>query len=262
MKVRLGDIEVGCNERGDGRPVVFLHGLAEDRRHWAAVQSHLAGYRTYAYDLRGHGETSLGDADGSLVQLGQDLIDFLEAVTGPAPCVGYSLGGAIVLCVAARRPDLVPQAIVSGTSSVVGRGAAAFFRDRIETIESDFPAFAAALKEDTAKQFVTGNVDLEAHTARRLEAIGSGAGYVNAARAMLAVHEQPLTPSLSSIRCRVDVVGGDGDQFCPRKAAEIMVEALEDGVYHEIANAGHLMNLDQPAAYAELIEACLQGREG
>ena len=261
MKIRLGDIEIGYSERGGGPPVVMVHGLAEDRRSWALAQERLApDYRTLAYDLRGHGETGAGDADGTLAQLAGDLARFLEALTGPAACIGYSLGGTIVLALAAARPELVERAVVSGTSSVVGRAATGFFEDRIALLRADRAAFAAALREDTAAQIVTPGADLDAIAARRLEAVGDGRGYVNAARAMQGLHANPLTAALGRIRCPVDVVGGDADRFCPRRAADIMLAELADGAYHEIAACGHLMTVDQPEAYASVLEAALARR--
>ncbi len=258
MRARLADIDVGYTRMGEGPPAVMLHGLAEDRNSWADVQRRLSDFTTYAYDLRGHGETELGEAEGSLEQLGDDLIAFLEALTGSADCIGYSLGGAVVLWVAAKRPDLVTRAAVAGTSTVVGRRAVGFFRDRIETIRSDFSGFAGALKEDTRQQLVVASDRLEEIAARRLKAIGNGDGYVNAARAMARLNEDPLTELLPEITCPVHVIGGDGDVFCPRKAAEIMLGALRHGTYHEVARAGHLMSVDQPDAYAEAIRNALE----
>ena len=257
MRTRLADIDVGYTRMGEGPSAVMLHGLAEDRNSWADVQGRLSDFTTYAYDLRGHGETELGEAEGSLEQLGGDLIAFLEALTGPADCIGYSLGGAVVLWVAARRPDLVTRATVAGTSTVVGRRAAEFFRDRIETIRSDFSGFGSELKEDTRQQLVVAGDRLEEVTARRLKAIGAGDGYVNAARAMAQLNEDPLTQVLPKITCPVHVIGGEADVFCPRKAAEIMIAALRHGTYHEVARAGHLMSVDQPAAYAQAIRNAL-----
>ena len=258
MKIRLGDIEVGYTERGGGPPVVMVHGLAEDRRSWAAVQERLEDYRTLACDLRGHGETEIGDGLGTLEQLAGDLARFLEGLTGPAACMGYSLGGTVVLALAADRPDLVTRAVVSGTSSVVGRAAAGFFEERIALLGSDRAAFEAALREDTAAQIVTPGADLDAITRRRVEAVGDGHGYVNAARAMQGLHDAPLTGALARIRCPVDVIGGDGDRFCPRKAADLILAELADGAYHEIANCGHLMTVDQPEAYSVTLRAALE----
>ena len=259
MRARLADIDVGYTRMGEGPSAVMLHGLAEDRKSWADVQRRLSDFATWAYDLRGHGETDLGEAEGTLEQLGGDLIAFLEALTGPADCIGYSLGGAVVLRVAATRPDLVTRATVAGTSTVVGRRAAGFFRDRIETIRSDFSGFAGALREDTRQQLAVAGDRLEEVTVRRLEAVGTGDGYVNAARAMARLHDDPLTPFLPDITCPVHVIGGEADVFCPRKAAEIMIAALRHGTYHEVARAGHLMSVDQPDAYAQAIRNALQG---
>ena len=259
MRARLADIDVGYTRMGEGPPAVMVHGLAEDRKSWADVQRRLSDFTTYAYDLRGHGETELGEAEGSLEQLGCDLIAFLDALTGPADCIGYSLGGAVVLWVAAKRPDLVTRATVAGTSTVVGRRAAEFFRDRIETIRSDFSGFAGELKEDTRQQLVVAGDRLEDVTARRLKAIGSGDGYVNAARAMARLNEEPLTQVLPEIACPVHVIGGEADVFCPRKAADIMIDGLRHGTYHEVAGAGHLMSVDQPDAYAQAIRNALEG---
>ena len=257
MRARLADIDVGYTRMGEGPPAVMIHGLAEDRGSWADVQRRLGDFTTWAYDLRGHGETGLGEAEGTLEQLGGDLIAFLEALTGPADCIGYSLGGAVVLRVAAMRPDLVTRATVAGTSTVVGRRAVGFFHDRIETIRSDFSAFAGALREDTRQQLIVAGDRLEEVTARRLEAVGTGDGYVNAARAMVRLHENPLTPLLPDITCPVHVIGGEADVFCPRKAAEIMLAALRHGTWHEVARAGHLMSVDQPDAYAQAIRNAL-----
>lgn len=239
----------------------MIHGLAEDRRSWEDVQNRLSGFRSYAYDFRGHGETTLGDADGTLAQLGGDLIAFLETVTGPAPCIGYSLGGTIVLWAAAQRPDLIPQIIVSGTSSIVGRTAAEFFVQRIEMVQNDFDGFTASLMDDTALQLVSPDANLDAISQRRVEAVGEGGGYINAARAMAGLRETPLTPHLERITTPVDVIGADQDQFCPRKAADILCDALGETTYHEIPDAGHLMSIDQPALYASAIENALKRRQ-
>ncbi|MGI9286283.1 MAG: alpha/beta fold hydrolase [Pseudomonadales bacterium] len=257
MIQRIKDIDVAYTESGEGEAVVLVHGLAEDRRSFADVQARLQDFSTFAYDLRGHGDTSLGEAEGTLAQLGEDLIAFVEALTGPAKCVGYSLGGTVVLWAAIKRPDLIKQAVVVGTSTVVGSFAAGFFNDRIELIQNDPASFRKALRDDTAAQIVNPGIDIDAITRRRVDAVGDGGGYINAARAMIGVHTEPLTPQLGGITCPVDVIGADGDVFCPRKAADIILDGLKQGTYHEVAHAGHLVSVDQPAAYAMTLRNAL-----
>ena len=242
---------------GEGPTVVLLHGLAEDARSWAVIQRALPEFRTVAVELRGHGKTTLGAADGTLTQLSNDLISFLEDVTGPARVVGFSLGGTITLDAAASRPDLFHRVVVVGASSVVGRAAADFYRRRIALVETGDPdSIRQALREDTAPAVVQ-ETDLNELVQHRLEAIGEGGGYINAARAMAALSQTPLTPRLGLIPQRVDIIGADRDTFCPRKAADILVDGLPDARYHELSGSGHLIAVDQPTALAAQLAAVL-----
>jgi pimeloyl-ACP methyl ester carboxylesterase len=260
-RVALGDIEVSYTESGSGKPVVLVHGLAEDRSTWAVQQRELRELHTFAYDMRGHGDTSLGKGEASLEQLGRDLLAFLEKVTGPAAVVGFSLGGTIALWAAAERPDLVTHAVVLGTSSVVGRAAVGFYADRVEkAMDTSSTEFRDALRDDTAAGFAVADDRLDSVVALRLRAVGDGGGYVNAARAMAALNETPLTPRLTEVTVPVDVVGATKDTFCPPKAAAIITGALPRSTYHEIPDAGHLMNIDNPDAVTAVLRAALSGR--
>ncbi|AXB42623.1 alpha/beta fold hydrolase [Amycolatopsis albispora] len=95
--------------RGEGEPVVLLHGGFSDSREFTgnldALNEH---FRVHRFDRRGHGRTA--DAPGSIThqRMTEDTIAFLEQVVrGPARLVGYSDGGFIALLTALRRPELV-----------------------------------------------------------------------------------------------------------------------------------------------------------
>ncbi|ATD71502.1 MULTISPECIES: alpha/beta fold hydrolase [Gordonia] len=262
--VSIGDLTVNYSEQGSDEstsaPIVLVHGLGEDGRSWAHTQRDLADQHTFAVDLRGHGATTVGEAEGTLEQLGRDLVGFLEAVTGPAIVVGFSAGGTIVLWAAAERPDLVSRAIVLGTSSVVGRAAAEFYTQRAgQAADTSSDEFRAAMRDDTVSGLVSAHDRVDEIAARRLEAIGDGAGYANAARAMARVREQPLTPRLSEIRQHVDVIAASSDALCPEKAARMIVDGLADVTYRVIPDAGHLMNVDNPAAVTAALREAITG---
>ena len=258
--VELDDIVVNYRRRGSGRPVVLLHGLAEDHRSWDAVAAHLGEFAVYALDLRGHGRTTAEAGAGTLSQLGNDLASFLSVVTGPAAVVGYSLGGTIGLKAATAPGTLIDHLIVVATSSVVGTAAAEFFAGRIAQLEAgDWDGFRAGLRDDTSKQIVTG-ADLDDLVARRVVAVGDGSGYTNAARAMIGIRDEPLNPLLSQVDVPLDIVGADNDVFCPRRASQIIAEAVPHSRFHEIAGAGHLLSVDQPDAYGKLLAQLLHER--
>lgn len=251
--VELNDIAVNYSRRGSGQPVVLLHGLAEDHQSWDAVATHLSDFEVYALDVRGHGRTTAGGGTGTLSQLSEDLSTFLATVTGPATVIGYSLGGTIGLGAAVASHALIDHLIVAATSSVVGAAAAEFFEGRIAQLASgDMEGFAAGLRSDTANQIVS-EADLDSVTARRLTAVGDGRGYINCARAMIGIRSEPLQPLLGQIRLPVDVIGASDDLFCPRRASDMIVDSIDDCTYHEIAGAGHLISVDQPDVYGELL---------
>ena len=257
-KVMLGDIEVAYRKVGTGIPVVFLHGLAEDGASWMEIARRLPpGFAAHMPDLRGHGGTSAGTGAGSAAQLADDLLAFLAKVTGPAICVGFSLGGVVVLEAALKRPDLVRKAIVVGTSSKVGRAAATFFAERIAQLQTDPDGFRQSLANDTAAQLASRQSDLDAIAAGRIAAVGTGEGYINAARAMIALAEAPLTERLRSIQVPVFILQGAADVFCPQKAADILRDAMPGAAYAEIPGAGHLMAVDQPDLLALEISRAL-----
>lgn len=256
--VSLGDIEVAYARTGSGEPVVFIHGLAEDGESWSEITRRLPGVRAHVLDLRGHGRSSAGNGNGTASQLAGDLLAYLEQVTGPAACVGFSLGGVIVLEAALQRPDLVRQAIVAATSSKVGRAAATFFEERVEQVQSDIEGFRQALASDTDAQLAHNRDDIAGIAARRVAAVGEGAGYINAARAMIALASAPLTERLRDIRVPIHIIQGEKDVFCPLKAAEILREAMPQAGYSGIPDAGHLIAMDQPDLLAAEIAKALK----
>ncbi|MBS0243143.1 MAG: alpha/beta fold hydrolase [Proteobacteria bacterium] len=255
----IGDIQVASSRVGNGQTVVFVHGLAEDRHSWDDVLGRLSGsYSCHAVDLRGHGATTVGRPLGTSAQLAQDLTGYLANVSGPAICVGFSLGGVVVLEAALQRPDLMRKAIVVGTSSKVGRAAAQFFEQRIALLNSDPAGFREALAVDTAAQIALRKEEVAKIAKLRVAAVGDGAGYINAARAMIALASEPLTERLRSIRVPVHIIQGAADAFCPKKAADILREAMPTASYSEIPEAGHLMSVDQPELLSAEIARALR----
>ena len=89
MRARTGDIETAWFEIGRGSPVVLIHGLADDHRLWRKAVPDLAlRHRVILYDVRGHGQSTVGDADGTLDQLGADLARLMDDAS-EVSCSGF-----------------------------------------------------------------------------------------------------------------------------------------------------------------------------
>ena len=90
--------------RGDGSPLLLVHGLGGSRRSWDPVVEELAADReVVAVDLPGHGETPPLDGENSIATLTDAVASFLEAEDlAGVDVVGNSMGGRIVLELARR----------------------------------------------------------------------------------------------------------------------------------------------------------------
>ena len=100
-----------------GAPQVMLaHANGFCAPMWGRTAAALSAHcHVLAYDARGHGESVMDTSTASLHWniMHDDLIDLLEVLrsagrlNGPITAVGHSMGGAAVLCVAGRRPELI-----------------------------------------------------------------------------------------------------------------------------------------------------------
>ncbi|WP_127782300.1 alpha/beta fold hydrolase [Rhodococcus sp. X156] len=90
-------------------PAVYVHGLGGSATNWTDLAGALAPLMPgYALDLPGFGRSEPpADGDYSLPGCADLVIDYLEQQPAPVHLFGNSMGGAIAILVAARRPDLV-----------------------------------------------------------------------------------------------------------------------------------------------------------
>jgi pimeloyl-ACP methyl ester carboxylesterase len=107
--VELSKVRLWYHDVGGGEPLVLLHGGAVDSSFFAPNIDALAErFHVFAVDLRGHGHTPDVAGPFTYDALAQDMTEFVDAVVGgPAHLVGHSIGAAVLLHAALRRPDLV-----------------------------------------------------------------------------------------------------------------------------------------------------------
>ncbi len=97
-------------ERGDGPPILMVHGLGGTQFHFAPLIAGLErDFRVVAVDRPGSGySTRRGDKPGSPIEQAAFLTRFMDAVGLDRPLVvGHSLGGAVSLALALDHPDRV-----------------------------------------------------------------------------------------------------------------------------------------------------------
>lgn len=259
MRATCNDIEVAWFEVGRGDPLVLIHGLADDHRAWRRALPDLAlRHRVVLYDLRGHGQTSLGEPDGTLRQLGDDLVALMDAIgVGRADVAGFSLGGTIAMRACIDHPDRIHRLALVATSSRVGRSAAEWYRQRVEMVERNDPRLRQTLDGDTADVYAESPAELEEGLLIRRQSTADPRGYGNACQAMAGLNAAPLDPELHAITTPTLIVASEGDKHCPPKAAEIIASGIGGSRLQIIPDAGHAIPVEKPRELGRLINSFL-----
>jgi pimeloyl-ACP methyl ester carboxylesterase len=100
---------------GGGPPFVFQHGLGGDAGQTAEVFPAGTGRRLLTLECRGHGRSEAGpETVFSLAQFRDDLAAFIaHNLAAPVAVGGISMGAAITLMLAVRRPELVKSLVIA-----------------------------------------------------------------------------------------------------------------------------------------------------
>ena len=252
MRARCDDIDVAWFEVGRGEPLVLIHGLADDHRAWRrTVPDLMLRHHVFLYDLRGHGETTLGRPDGTLSQLGADLAALLDAIeVERADVAGFSLGGTIAMRTAIDHLERVNRLVLVATSSRVGRSAAAWYSERRKMVEHGDAWLRETLDRDTADVYAQSPNELEEGLLIRRQSTADPRGYGNACAAMAALNAAPLDPELGQVKAPTLIVASDLDQHCPPKAAEIIAAGIPGSRLEVVAGAGHAIPVERPKELA------------
>ena len=145
------DIQHYYIEKGQGAPLILLHGNGEDSSYFKRQIDELSRkYHVYAIDTRGHGRTPRGEAPFTIRQFAEDLLGFMDAhQIEKAHLLGFSDGGNIAMIFAIQHPERVDRLILNG-ANINSRGVKAAVQIPIEI--GYRIARASAKKSEKAKQ--------------------------------------------------------------------------------------------------------------
>ena len=112
------DFEHFYIEKGQGEPLILLHGNGENVDYFVGQMDAFAQYfHVYALDTRGHGKTPRGTAPFTIRQFADDLLAFLDARDiDKAHLLGFSDGGNIAMVFAMKYPERVNKLILDGAN--------------------------------------------------------------------------------------------------------------------------------------------------
>lgn len=251
---------IGLRCRLDGPPgapwLVFSNSLMTGLDLWDAQVQHFANrFRILRYDQRGHGSSAVPSGDCSFEALADDLAALLEHFGATAATVvGVSMGGVTALALAARHPARVALIAACDCQPASTQAGAAAWDERIALAQAD--GMAALVEPTVARWFQPGFVRRDPPALGCVRA-GIAAtplqGFVRAARAL---QRYDLRPALPALRLPAAFIVGEDDGALPG-AVRAMADACPGASFTAIPDAGHLPNVEQPAAFNAALSALL-----
>lgn len=222
----LSDFEMVYETRGEGEPLLLLHGgmgIGGDWRH--VFSSDPVGFQLVVPDLRGHGRSTNPPGTFTFRQCGDDVLALLDHLRLPAvKAVGLSMGAKTLLHVATKQPERV--------SAMVLVSATPYFPPSAKAAMAEYtPAALAALSSEALATLHARHVHGDAQV-RQLYAMIAGFATRDDDMAFTA-------PQLGTVTARTLIVHGDRDPLYPVELALELYRGIPRSALWVVPNAGH-----------------------
>jgi len=262
MFADLDGIRLCYESRGEGYPVVLIHGLGLSMDMWRYQVPALAeGYRVIIFDNRGHGrsEKPPGPYDMSMfVEDTRKLLDFLEL--DAVALIGLSMGGGIAQAFTLTHAERVRAlGLISASSERSGTSGARFFQNA-EIAERD--GMAALPETLVPRWFAPASLEerpAEVERIRKTFLTNDPRAWAASARANGT--RDNFTDRLGEITCPVLYIGGALDPTAPQQS-EIYARRLPEVDVHLLAGVAHLLPLEVPDEVNRLLVGFLSKNTG
>jgi 3-oxoadipate enol-lactonase len=259
-QVKSDDAEIAYRVLGEGPAVVLLHPFPANHEFWLpAAQALATRYRVILPDLRGHGDSGVGDGPATMAKHASDLEHVMDAADiGRAALVGVSLGGyalfefwrrhrgrvaALGLC-NTKAPADSPEVLagrLQAASDVLERGTELFFQSMI-------PRLLGKSTRETRPDLVDG--------ALRMMRKMSPEDVAQVQRGMAGRPDSVDT--LKTINVPTLIVTGEEDILTGVNEAELMRQHISGSQLRVVPKAGHYSPWEQPEEVGRLLRQFLE----
>lgn len=254
-RIRSGDAEIAYAVLGDGPPLVLLHPFPAHHELWLPSADALASrYRVILPDLRGHGESEIGEGWATMEKHANDIVRVLDdADVGRAIFCGVSIGGYILFEFWRRNRGRVAALALCCTRPQADTPEARAVR--LKTAEEVLERGTEWFVDGMIPKLV-GRTTLESRPDR-----------VSGARRMMlkmppqaiAQIQQGMTerpdsiPTLKTINVPTLVVMGEEDTLARVADGELMRQQIAGSQLAVVPKAGHYAPWEQPEEVGKLL---------
>ncbi len=253
----LAEQGAGAGKSDGGLPIIFLHGVGSDKSVWQPQLDHFGRTRrALAFDYPGYGDSDPA-ADGTTRD---DYADAILAAMDSlgiarAHVCGLSLGGVIGIAIHAAAPKRCASLVIADSFAVHpdGRGI------RQRGLEASTTVGMRALAESRAPLLLgAGAADaLRAEVVETMARIDPAAFRIGLDAVWLADQRERV----AAIAVPTLVIVGEEDRITPPALSRELAQAIAGAKLQVIAGAGHLANIEQPAAFNRIVEQFVEGAD-
>ncbi|WP_085686678.1 MULTISPECIES: alpha/beta fold hydrolase [unclassified Pseudomonas] len=240
--------------RGDGPPLVFVHGTPFSSYVWHRIAPHFfATHRVHYFDLLGYGRSEQPDADVSLGVQNELLVRLLDHWNLQRPdVVAHDFGGATVLRAHLLNGKDYRSLTLIDPVALTPWGSP--FVQHVRQHEAAFSGLPDYIQRAIVPAYIRGAIhrdipddELAPYVQPWLGDPGQAAFYRQIAQMdqRYTLEAQPLYPT---IRCPVQILWGEEDQWIPIERGRELHKLIPGSQFHPIPNAGHLVQEDAPEA--------------
>jgi 3-oxoadipate enol-lactonase len=255
-------VRIAYEVRGDGEPLVFIHGLGYDRFGWGPLPDLLAeDFRVVLFDNRGVGDSDVPEGPYAVSQMAADVVAVLDAAgMEQANVFGVSLGGYIAQELAVTYPERARKLVLSSTAPggprshpMPAAGLEAF--GRFPTMERE-AGFRLMVENSLGGRAVREHPKLvEEIYAYRLERGPTLPGWQAQAYAAATFDAYDR---VGKIEARTLVLQGGDDNVVDPRNAELLVELIPDARLELIPDRGHLLVWEEGDRLASIVKEFLE----
>lgn len=253
-KLQSDDAVLYYEVSGDGPGLVLLHPFPLNHHFWDDLVPPLSErYRVVVPDLRGHGQSELGDGPASMEKHAADLLRLCEAESvDKASFVGVSIGGYVLFEFWRQHKEKFASLVLSNTRASAETAESRANRLRIadEVLRDGSEAFI----DDMLGKLLAPATKLErpdvVEAARTMMRSMSAEDIAGVQRGM--ADRPDSIETLSTIDVPTLVIAGEED-IPPLSAAELMRDRIPGSRLEVIAGAGHYAAMERPQEYSRLL---------
>jgi len=249
-------IELNMVKKGQGDPLIFIHGWAASHRFWKhQVPFFAQSNQVISYDLRGHGDSGKPETGYQITDHLHDLEKLLtENRLSKLVLIGHSLGGMIALQYALEHP-LTPRALVLvGTSPHP-------VASRKRSIQFSFLQLLIRMSRKRAANFTeralfAPNVRPELVEWVNKESMRTPTHVI--LEILKSVKSFNIVSQLSEIQAPTLIVYSEFETAVESQALNQMQELIPKAKLQMISGAGHNCMLEQPSQFNSVLDGFLR----